>query len=116
MATAVSGTAYDQFLERWAAANSSAPASSLHIYAYDATNLLLNAIEATAVSNSAGSLLIGRQALRQSLSETAQYGGLSGVLTCMPNGSCADRSSFGVYQLTNAEISGGRWPPQVVWP
>ncbi len=61
-----------------------------HIYAqsYDATNLLLHAIESVAVQNADGTLYIGRQALRDALYATTDFEGVSGMLNCDEFGEC----------------------------
>jgi len=55
---------------------------------YDATNLLLNAIEAVAVQEEDGMLHIGRQALRDALYATTGFEGVRGTLTCDEFGDC----------------------------
>ena len=50
-------------------------------HAYDATTLLLHAIEAVAVAED-GKLLVDRAALRQQLSATTGFKGLIGTLSC----------------------------------
>jgi branched-chain amino acid transport system substrate-binding protein len=56
---------------------------------YDATNLLLNAIETTAVQDEDGTLHIGRQALRDALHATSGLTGATGPLSCDEFGDCA---------------------------
>ncbi|MCB0099131.1 MAG: hypothetical protein KDE46_25540, partial [Caldilineaceae bacterium] len=59
-------------------------------HAFDATNMLLNAIEAVAVQNDDGSLTIGRQALIDAVGATSGMDGITGTITCDENGDCAD--------------------------
>jgi branched-chain amino acid transport system substrate-binding protein len=61
-----------------------------HAHAYDATNILLNAIEEVAVVGSDGTLLIPRGALREAVGRTANFEGITGTLTCNEYGDCAD--------------------------
>ncbi|MDE2859706.1 MAG: branched-chain amino acid ABC transporter substrate-binding protein, partial [Chloroflexota bacterium] len=63
----VTGDAYEQFLVRWEEEYSGSPPSGYHAHAYDATNLLLNAVEAVAVRSDDGSLVIGKQAIRDAI-------------------------------------------------
>ncbi len=58
--------------------------------AYDAANLLLDAIEAVTVQDPKedGTLHLGRQALRDALYATADYEGVSGHITCDEFGDC----------------------------
>ncbi|MCY3919842.1 MAG: ABC transporter substrate-binding protein, partial [Chloroflexi bacterium] len=63
------------------------PATSYWAHAYDAATLLLTAIEQVAVEVG-DRLVIDRAALRQALSETAGFGGLTGALSCDAFGDC----------------------------
>jgi branched-chain amino acid transport system substrate-binding protein len=50
--------------------------------------MLFDAIEAVAVQDTAGTMHIGRQALRDALYTTAGFQGLTGSLTCDEYGDC----------------------------
>jgi branched-chain amino acid transport system substrate-binding protein len=106
---------YIAFLEAWDAEIGGVPPSGFHAHAYDATNILLDAIEAVAVVGDDGSLSVGRQALRDYLDALEGYAGLTGTLSCGETGDCATGEALAVYQLSEAEISEGNWPPPVVW-
>jgi branched-chain amino acid transport system substrate-binding protein len=84
------GPAYEAFISNYKSKYAEAPTSSLHAHAYDAANILLKAIEAVAVedANAAGTLHLGRQALRDTLYATANFQGLTGRLTCDKFGDC----------------------------
>lgn len=114
VAPAITGETYQQFLAVWQERFNSPPRHAYHVYAYDAVNMLLEAVKASAVVGNDGSLLIGKQALREALAQT-NMAGLSGTLVCQPKGECGTAVSLGVYQLGNAEINGRRWPPTLVW-
>lgn len=64
------------------------PTSNSLPLGYDAANLLLAAIEKAAQQHSDGTLLIGRQTLRDTLAGTADFRGVTGALTCNPFGDC----------------------------
>lgn len=113
--TAVVGPAYDNFLRKWQELFADPPPANYHAHAYDATLLLLNAVEQVAQGESGGTLLIGRQALRDALAATQNFNGLTGRLACNQSGDCATGEALGIYQLTSAETAGERWPPEVVW-
>ena len=118
----VSGPSYDAFLAKWNAKFGGVPPSGFHAFAYDATNILLDAIEAVAVQDSDGTLFIGRQALRDAIAATSDFRGLTGTLDCgtkefaavTSHGDCATGEALAVFRLTSAEVN-GRWPPDVVW-
>jgi branched-chain amino acid transport system substrate-binding protein len=114
----VAGEAYDAFLELWDEEIGGVPPSGFHAHAYDATNILLDAIEAVAVELDDGSVRIGRQALRDQISSLEGYEGLTGTLTCQTEspfaGDCATGEALAIYQLTEAQLD-GEWPAPIVW-
>lgn len=116
---AVSGDAYDEFLELWDEEIGGTPPSGFHAHAYDATNMLLNAIEEVAVEGEDDTLIIGRQALRDALSNVEDYEGLTGVLTCQDEspfaGDCATGEALAIFELTEGVVDGDTWLPPIVW-
>ncbi|MCB0061277.1 MAG: branched-chain amino acid ABC transporter substrate-binding protein [Caldilineaceae bacterium] len=111
----VAGDAYANFLTKWDEKFGGAPPSGFHAHAYDATNMLLNSVEEVAQVGDDGTILVGRQALRDALNSISGYAGITGSLTCGPTGDCATGEALGVYQISMDEITGGNWPPAVVW-
>lgn len=77
------------------------PPSVYYSFAYDAARLLLNAIEQTAQRQPDGSLVIRRQALRDTLSATRGFEGISGSLSCDAFGDCS-AARLNVMQVTAA--------------
>jgi branched-chain amino acid transport system substrate-binding protein len=85
------GPAYDAFFSKYETKYNESPTLTPYdAHAYDAANLLLNAIAAAAVQDAKGdgTLHIGRQALRDALYATSDYQGLTGSLTCDQYGDC----------------------------
>lgn len=113
--TAVRGPAYIAFQDAWDARYDTDPIGFVHAYAYDAVNLLLDAVNRVAISSNNGSLLIGRQALRNAIAATVAFPGVTGSLSCEFNGDCAAISSIGIYELRSEQVSGKVWPPAIVW-
>jgi branched-chain amino acid transport system substrate-binding protein len=75
------------------------PIAPYHAHGYDAANILLDAIAAVGVQDADGTLWIPRDALRAYVAGLKDYPGLTGDLTCDPNGDCG--SSFvSIAQLT----------------
>jgi len=117
----VSGAAYDDFLAKWDAKFGGSPPSGFHAFAYDATNILMDAIEKVAVVEDDGTLHVGRQALRDAVTATDTTG-LSGKVNCADktfgelkaHGDCATGGALGIYEITQAEVD-GNWPPAVVY-
>ena len=115
----VTGEAYEALLRRWDDEFGGNPPSGYHAHAYDATNLLLNAVAAVATTTDDGGLLIGRQAIRDSLSATENFDGLTGLLTCQGvspfAGDCAPGTALAMFEITEAEVYDDNWPPPVFW-
>jgi branched-chain amino acid transport system substrate-binding protein len=84
-----------------------APLSTAHAQAYDAANLLLDAIAQVAVEAD-GVLYVPRSRLRDAVLSTTGWQGLSGVLNCSPAGDCAD-AAVAVWQL-DGERTNRVWP------
>ena len=85
---------------------------------HDAVTLLLAGIERAAVRMPDGTVSIGRQALRDTLSGIAELPGLSGKLTCDAFGDCGvpvftilrlDDPALGVEGLRRNEVDRFRW-------
>lgn len=106
----LTGSPYEAFVASWTVRYEAPPGSFGPVYAYDATLLLLEAIETVAEVGQTGALVIGRSALRQELTTGEAIQGLSGALRCTPSGECA-AAGYGVYELTANTV----WPPPVVW-
>ncbi len=110
----VSGDAYDELLSKWDAKFGGSPPSGFHAHAYDATNILLDAIEKVAIEGDDGTILIPRQALRDAMTATSGFDGITGTLSCSDTGDCATGEALGVYELTQAEVD-GNWPIEPIW-
>jgi branched-chain amino acid transport system substrate-binding protein len=83
------GPAYDALFSRYEARYGEQPVlTPYRAHTHDATNMLLDAIEAVAIQEKDGTLHIGRQALRDALFATSGYQGLTGSLTCDEYGDC----------------------------
>jgi branched-chain amino acid transport system substrate-binding protein len=64
--------------------------SVFHAHAFDAANMVFAAIEKVALKGADGTLFIPRTALRDAFLATSAYPGITGTLTCTPDGDCAD--------------------------
>jgi branched-chain amino acid transport system substrate-binding protein len=122
----VSGAGYDDFLAKWEAKFGGVPPSGFHAFAYDGTNILLDAIEQVATVDDDGTVHVGRQALRDAIAGVTDYTGLTGRLDCSDDdysafgienashGDCATGEALGIFEITQAELD-GNWPPPVVY-
>ncbi|HEY7331754.1 MAG TPA: branched-chain amino acid ABC transporter substrate-binding protein [Candidatus Limnocylindria bacterium] len=64
--------------------------SVFHAHAFDAANMIFDAIDAVALEGDDGTLYIPRTALRDAFFGTSNYEGITGTLTCDETGDCAD--------------------------
>ena len=78
------------------------PISAFHAHAYDAYNIVADAIESVGIEED-GTLFISRTALRDYLAGLTDYDGLTGSLTCNENGDCAN-STITVRQVRDGEF------------
>jgi branched-chain amino acid transport system substrate-binding protein len=84
-----------------------APISVFHAHAFDAYNMLADAIEAVAFDDG-GTTYIPRTALRDAFFATEGYEGITGTLTCDENGDCADA------KISVSEVQDGEFVR--IWP
>jgi len=99
---------YNTFLATYAEVYGEEPPAVFHAHSFDAANLILDAIEKVAQVGNDGTLLIGRQALRDALYATAGYEGITGTLTCDEFGDCADA------KINVNQVQDGDFAP--IWP
>ena len=116
--------AYAAFLDTFIANTGGPPPAGFAAHAYDATRIILDAIEAVLVEDDDGTLHIGRQALRDWITDLTGFDGLTGTLACgdrqlagiEAKGECATGEALGIYQLGPDQVaSEDNWPAPVVW-
>lgn len=109
---------YNGFLEKLQAAYNRGPVSGFHAHAYDATMMLLDAVSKASAETDDGTLVIGRQAVRDALFATKDFDGLTGMLTCGAHGDCATGEALAIFKIGAEEVEdpSGNWPPEVVYP
>ena len=112
---AVAGPEYAEFLELWQEAFGNSPPGSYHAHAFDATNILLDAIESVARITEDGEIFVGREALRSAIAATTDFNGITGTLSCSPTGDCATGEAIGVFEIGEAEVYEANWPPKLIW-
>jgi branched-chain amino acid transport system substrate-binding protein len=102
------GSSYQEFLDKHMEKYGEDTLSVYHANAYDATMLLLKAVQEAAVQTEDGTLYIPRQAIRDALYSTENYQGLAGSLTCDEYGDCADPKIV-VYEIVDSDPDS--WSP-----
>jgi len=110
------GSEYQGFLEKYMTMFGTNPLSIFHAHAYDATNILFNALEKVAVQGADGTLYVPKGALRDALYATKDFKGITGTLSCTPTGDCG-APVIGVYEITDKEMVKEGFPPAApIWP
>ena len=82
------GETYTNLVARYEAAYGELPTAAFHAHTYDATMMLLFAIESVAVEGPDGELWVDRLALRDFLYNISDFAGVTGTLTCDEFGDC----------------------------
>ena len=98
----VTGTSADEAIARYEATYGERPQSPYWALAYDATTLLLSAIESAAVEEG-GRLYIDRSALRTQI-EAARFRGLVGPISCDTYGDCGTGQQ-NIYHHTDSSVT-----------
>jgi branched-chain amino acid transport system substrate-binding protein len=91
------------------------PTSVFNAHAFDASNILFDAIEAVAVDDGSGNLTISRTALKDAIFATSGYEGVTGTITCTPLGDCATDVTIGVFEYNHWPVEGGVDPTDPVF-
>ncbi len=88
----------DEFLPAYRRLYGQDPPSVFHAPAFDAANLLFGAIRRSSVRLPGGELIIDREQVRRAMLDVQNYRGLSGVLTCVSTGDCAQSARIALYR------------------
>ncbi len=83
------------------------PTAVFNAHAFDATNVLFDAIEAVAADDGSGNLTISRTALKDAVLATSGYEGMTGIITCTPLGDCATDVTIGIFEYPAWPVEGG---------
>lgn len=105
----------DEFLPTYKKRFGVDPTAAFHAHAYDAANILFEAIKKVAVQDAGGALSIPRAALKDAIFATKDHAGLSGSLTCVSLGDCATAVTIAVYEAPALPVEGGKPDAQPVF-
>ncbi|MGI9665823.1 MAG: branched-chain amino acid ABC transporter substrate-binding protein [Acidimicrobiia bacterium] len=106
--TSETGQNAEGFLAAYDTEYGEAPSAAFWAHSYDAAVLLMSAIDSVAVELSDGSLFIDRQALRDALTATSNFGGIIGTLSCDEFGDCGAQRISVVHHLDSEDINAGK--------
>jgi len=96
------GVGYENLEAEYKKTYKKSPPTTYYSYAYDAANLLMNAIETVAEKENNGTLHIPRDKLRKAMYNTKNLKGVSGILNCNQFGDCG-AARFNIMRLENPE-------------
>ena len=102
----ITGKSADDFLEAYESAYGEAPSSAFWAHAYDATTMLLRAIDRVAVEVE-GTLYIDRQALRDEL-DASDFDGIIGAITCDDYGDCGSQLITMIHHTDSRDVEAGK--------
>jgi branched-chain amino acid transport system substrate-binding protein len=105
----------DEFLPAYQEQFGTEPTAVFHAHAFDASNVLFQAIEQVAVDDGSGNLTIPRTALKDAVLTTSGYEGITGIVTCTELGDCATDVTIGIFQYPNWPVEGGEDPDTPVY-
>jgi branched-chain amino acid transport system substrate-binding protein len=104
----ITGKSAEEVLATYNETFGEAPSAAFWAHAYDATVMLLAAIDAVAVDDGAGNLTIDRQALRDELNSVSGFEGLIGTLSCDEFGECGATKIAVVQNTDPTDIAVGK--------
>jgi branched-chain amino acid transport system substrate-binding protein len=105
----------DEFRPAYQETFGTEPTAVFHAHAFDAFNILADAIEAVAVDDGSGNLTISRTALKDAVYATSGYEGMTGIVTCTPLGDCATDVTIGIFEYPHWDVEGGVDPIETVY-
>jgi len=97
------GDEYEGFKQAYEKEYGEAPIQVFHAHAYDAMNILINAIEEVAEGEEGGELTIDKGSLRDAIYATENHEGITGTLSCSDSGDCSS-PVIAIYQIENDTI------------
>ncbi|MDE2998773.1 MAG: branched-chain amino acid ABC transporter substrate-binding protein [Gemmatimonadota bacterium] len=100
---AVTGKSVDEALAAYDAAYGGFPGTPYWAHSYDATTLLLSAIESVAIARDE-ELIVDRNALRRELHATSDFQALAGTLACDEFGDCGT-GRINIYHHTDTSVT-----------
>ena len=96
-----------EVLDDYRADHGEEPSSAYWASTYDATTILLSAIEANAEVNDAGQLVIDKAGISSSVAALRDYGGLTGSISCDDFGDCGSQKIVVVHHTDSDDAEAG---------
>ncbi|MGE5262850.1 MAG: branched-chain amino acid ABC transporter substrate-binding protein [Acidobacteriota bacterium] len=111
------GSAYQdlvaKYLKKYNVKGTLAP---FHAHSYDAMNMILAALQKpnVVVKDADNTLHVNKGALRDAVAATKDFKGITGNLTCDPNGDCAD-PKIAIYRAGDQDFANNTMPKTPIW-
>ena len=105
----------DEYKNAYRSKFGQAPLSVWNTAAFDAANLIFDAIQRTAIEADDGSLLIPRRTLVEAMKAVDGYDGVSNKMVCTPTGDCAQAATIGIFQAPTWPVGSGSQSAQPVY-
>ena len=102
----ITGKSADEFLAQYESEYGEPPSAAFWAHAYDATTMLLSAIDEVSVDEG-GTLLIDRAALRAAVDAT-MFDGIIGPVSCDAYGDCGAGKITVVHHTDSGDIEAGK--------
>jgi branched-chain amino acid transport system substrate-binding protein len=102
------GVSADEFLATYDTNNGEAPSAAFWGHSYDASAMLLDAIDAASHVNADGNLEIDRAGVREHLNSIQGYAGIIGTINCDDFGDCGSQKITIVEHLDSGDIEASK--------
>jgi len=102
----VIGSSPDSFISLYVMAYGEKPSAPFWAHSFDATTLLVDAIEAASYVDDDGTLVIDRAGVREYLSNVRDYQGLTGLLSCDEFGDCGSQKITVIGHGDSGDVDG----------
>lgn len=105
----------DEYAAAYQSKFGQAPLSVWNTSAFDAANLIFDAIQRVAIESKDGSLLIPRRTLVEAMGVVDGYAGVSNKMVCLPTGDCAQAATIGIFRAPAWPVGSGSQSAQPVY-
>jgi branched-chain amino acid transport system substrate-binding protein len=105
----------DEYKNAYRSKFGQAPLSVWNTAAFDAANLIFDAIQRTAIEADDGSMLIPRRTLVEAMKAVDGYDGVSNKMVCTSTGDCAQAGTIGIFKAPAWPVGSGSQSAQPVY-
>ncbi len=105
----------DEYAAAYQSKFGQAPLSVWNTAAFDAANLIFDAIQRVGIESEDGSLLIPRRTLVEAMGVVDGYAGVSNKMVCLPTGDCAQAATIGIFRAPAWPVGSGSQSAQPVY-